>query len=56
MQIPKIVTRKELLDALSNKPDSSVTSTVIYIRRRFAIAVCKNLLGCSVKTAQKRCF
>jgi hypothetical protein len=53
-RIPKTVSIQIINEALSNKPDNEVDAIAVSLRRRFAKATFKNLLGMSVKQAQRK--
>jgi hypothetical protein len=56
MRLPINIPRKEVLAALSNKPDVAVSKLAFILRKRFAHSVCKNLLGCTIEQAQRKTF
>ncbi len=56
MKLPKQIPREVIQEALTNKGDFEVSLLARRLRKRFVVAVCKNLFGCRVETAQKRVF
>ena len=49
----KTYTENEIELALSEAPDAEVTADIIELRRRMAIAVCRNLFDMTVEAVQQ---